>query len=80
MKTIAATGMRGTILFVCLLLYAFPIPAQKKSLPRAPSFTIHDLDNKLISTDGLITPGPLIISQADGKNPTTAVYCRDEQR
>ena len=46
--------MRGTIFFACFFLYAFSITAQEKSLPTAPSFTVRDLDNKLIITDGKV--------------------------
>ena len=61
MKTTISTGMRRTVLFACLFFSAFPVPAQEKALPIAPSFTVRDLNNKLISTDSLIARGPLII-------------------
>ncbi len=61
MKTMVSTGMRGIFFFACLFLHALPATAQEKQLPTAPSFTVHDLDNKLVSTDSLIEKGPLII-------------------
>lgn len=61
MKTTVSAGMRGTMLLACFICCAFPIPAQEKSFPAAPSFTVRDLDNKLIGTDSLIAQGPLII-------------------
>jgi peroxiredoxin len=61
METTIATGMRRIILFTCLFFHAFPIWAQQKTLPKAPSFIVRDINNKLISTDSLIRHGPLII-------------------
>ena len=54
-------GMRRTIFFACFFLYAFPTLAQEKTLPTAPSFTVRDINNRLINTASLISQGPLII-------------------
>jgi len=53
--------MQRIISFACLLFFTLPIRAQEQSLPTAPSFTVRDINNKLISTDSLIAKGPLII-------------------
>jgi peroxiredoxin len=52
----------GPALFIVMFLFpTAAAPAGDAELPQAPSFTVRDINNRLISIDSLLGHGPLIV-------------------
>jgi peroxiredoxin len=59
----APTAISAMLLLCSVITLFLPCAtvAAGTDLPSAPSFTVRDIDNRLISTDSLIKRGPLIV-------------------